>query len=226
MGTQSAVAFIKYQSRRKGWGESSSLLKHMTVEEARREINKANSRLYRLRQGVFKGDTPASRTLERNLKKLGLELTKKGFISTKGLKSSQILGAGRQAQLFSSYKTATTRGAKSDIATRTGTWQAKARDLVDAEFTPDVAQRIWKIFDTQYYKRLKETYGSDAVVAMAIRKLDENPDIDIKNWLYRREKAYRDGKLTEEQLLFETGGRLKTVDPDSDEVDYLLEEFD
>lgn len=223
MGTQSAVAFIELQSRRKGWGESSSLLKHMTIEEARREINKANSRLYRLRQGYFKGKTPATRTLEKNLKKLGLELTKKGFISTKGLKSSQILGAGRQAQLFSSYKTATTRGAKKDIATRVATFQSKAKEL-DTDITPEQTKRIWDIFEKDYYKRLKETAGSDIVVSLVIRQMKETPDIDITSWLENREKEYAEGKLTAEQLLFKTDSELETIS--DEDIAEFLEEFD
>lgn len=195
----------------------------MTIEEARREISKANSRLYRLREGFFKGKTPATRTLEKNLKKLGLELTKKGFISTKGLKSSQLLGAGRQAQLFSSYKTATTRGAKKDIATRISTFQSKAKEL-KVDITPEQTKRIWDIFEKDYYKRLKETAGSDIVVSLVIRQMKETPDIDITSWLEQREEEYAQGKLTAEQLFFKTDSELETIS--DEDIAEFLEEFD
>lgn len=195
----------------------------MTLEEARREINKANSRLYRLNKGQFAGQTPASKVLENNLRKLGLELTKKGYISTKGANFQKILGAGRQAQIFNVSKTASTQGAIEDLQARTGKWQSKARDIVASEFTPETAQRIWRIFDSKTYKRLKETYGSDAVVAMAIRKLNEKPDINIKNWLYREELKYRKGQITEEQLLFGKEGDWEELDLEADLDDYFSE---
>lgn len=195
----------------------------MTVAEALREINKANSRLYRLNKGQFAGQTPASKVLETNLRKLGLKMTKKGYISTKGLKQQTLRGAGVQAQIFNASKTASTRGAIKDLRTRTGTWQSKARDIVSSEFTPETAQRIWRIFDSKTYKRLKESYGSDAVVAMAIRKLNEKPDINIKNWLYREELKYRKGQITEEQLLFGKEGDWEELDLDADLDDYFSE---
>lgn len=195
----------------------------MTVAEALREINKANSRLYRLQKGQFEGVTPASRALEQNIERLGASRTKKGYISTKGLAPQTLIGLGRQAQKFNVSKTASTRGAIQDIRARTGTWQSKARDIVASEFTPDTAQRIWRIFDSKTYKRLKESYGSDAVVAMAIRKLNENPDINIKNWLYREELKYRKGQITEEQLLFGKEGSWEDLDLDADLDSYFSE---
>lgn len=197
---------------------------YMTVAEALREINKANSRLFRLGKGQFEGQTPASKVLQNNIKKLGLEMTQKGYISTKGLSQQTLRGLGRQAQIFNSSLTASTRGALRDLRNRTSTWQSKARKLVASEFTPDVAQRIWKIFDSKSYKRLKEAYGSDAVVAMAIRKLNDKSDINIKNWLYREEKKFREGKITEEQLLFGDEAQWEDVDIESNLDDFWDED--
>lgn len=197
----------------------------MTVSEARREINRANSKIYRLNKGRFEGDTPASKVLRNDLKRLGVKSTEKGYISTKGLSSQEIISAGIQARKFSGSKTSSTRGALQDIETRLGTWSKKARDIVKQDLTQDTASRIWRIFDRSYYKRMKEQAGSDAVVALVLRKLAESPDIDINNWLYRREKAYRDGLITQEELLFSTGKRGSSLD-NEDEIEDVFGELE
>lgn len=167
----------------------------MTVAEARREINKANAKLYRLNQGQFKGETPATQALDQRLERLGMKRTKKGFISTKGLSSKDVMKLGTQARQFSSHITSTTRGTLGDIAKRTGTMM----NLTGLD--KESLNSLYKIFDSKSYKRLKEIVGSDNVVAVASRKLREKPNIDIREWLYREELKIRKGEKSYEEFL-------------------------
>lgn len=167
----------------------------MTAKEARRIINKANSRIYRLQQGEFGGDTPATKALRERMKRQGLALTKKGYISIKGLTDREIQKAGTQAQYFMASVTSTTRGTRQDIARRTNTFMTKTG--LDAQSV----DKLYQIFDTKTYKRLKEIAGSENVIATASRKLLEKPNINIKDWLYRQELALRKGTKTVEDIL-------------------------
>lgn len=184
----------------------------MTAKEAKAIINKANSKLYRLQQGQFKGQTPASQALAQRLERQGFKLTNKGYISTKGLTARELQRVGTQAQYFNVAQTSTTRGTIQDIANRTGIFQEKTG------LEGDELKRLYSIFDSKSYKRLKELVGSDNVVAAASRKLRDNPNINIRNWLYREEKAIRDGRKDYEDFIdygtgndvtdFETGEEL------------------
>ena len=167
----------------------------MTVNEARELINKANSRIFRLNRSQFKGDTPATRALDDKLERLGLHRTKKGYISTKGLTSAQIQRAGTQARYFLSTQTSTARGTLRDIAKRTNAMITKTG--LDA----DALQRLYTIFDSKAYKRLKELVGSENVVAVASRKLKEKPTIDIREWLYREELKIRKNEQSLEKFI-------------------------
>ena len=75
--TLSCGLYILTEQKEDRLGRRSSLIMQMTVAEALREINKANSRLFRLSKGQFEGQTPASKVLQNNIKKLGLEMTQK-----------------------------------------------------------------------------------------------------------------------------------------------------
>lgn len=193
----------------------------MTLAEARREINKANSKLFRLARSEFASGTPASKVLEKNLRKLGLELTKKGYISTKGANFQKILGAGRQAQIFTSSMTSTAKGARQDIQNRLGTWTDKI------QVTPEQAKEVWKIFKRSNYKKAKETVGSDALVFLATRfqqnqaNLPEYKQKSVSLFIQRRTKAYLEGKLTENELLF---GDLNTAKLLADKEKGVLKE--
>lgn len=174
----------------------------MTLEEARREINKANSKLYRLYQSEFKKGTPASKVLEKNLRKLGLKLTPKGYISTKGANFQKVIGAGRQAQIFTSSLTSTAQGAKKDIANRLGTWTEKI------QVTPEQAKAVWKIFKRSNYKKASETVGSDPLIFLATRFTQAQADKpaykqkSVGLYIQRRAEEYLKGNLTEDELLF------------------------
>ena len=198
----------------------------MTLEEARREINKANSKLFRLYQSEFKKGTPASKVLEKNLKKLGLGLTEKGYISTKGANFQKIIGAGRQAQIFRSSMTSTPSGSRQDIANRLGTWEKKIK------VTPEQAKAVWKIFNRKFYKQAKELIGSDGLIFLATRfvqnereKKEADPRYREKSvglFINRQAKAFLEGELTAEELLFGNVESVGLKEVSDEEVEKFL----
>ena len=168
----------------------------MTYEQAKKEIAKANTRIERLRKSEFRGNTPATKALEQRLNRLGYSTTNKGYISTRGMSESQIRSLGTQAKQFNVNVTSTPKGTRTDISNRTNTLKEHYDDLTDENMNS-----LYKIFNSNSYKRLKEIAGSDAVVSAVAKKLKDKPNINIRRWLYRQELALRKNEKTIEEIL-------------------------